>query len=57
MTIKINYHHHFIDLDLQVKPEKVETIKKLTSLDNATEIIELFKNFDSKERICLHAQV
>lgn len=42
MTIKINYHHHFIDLDLQVKPEKVGTIKKLTSLDNATEIIELF---------------
>lgn len=42
MTIKINYHYHFIDLDLQVKTEKVETIKKLTSLDNATEIIELF---------------
>lgn len=42
MTIKINYHHHFIDLDLQVKPEKVETSKKLTNLDGAVEVIELF---------------
>ena len=42
MTIKINYHQHFIDLDLQVKPEKVETIKKLTNLDGAVEVIELF---------------
>lgn len=42
MTIKINYHQHFIDLDLQVKSEKVETIKKLTNLDGAVEVIELF---------------
>ena len=42
MTIKINYHQHFIDLDLQVKPEKVETLKKLTNLDSAVEVIELF---------------
>ncbi len=42
MTIKINYHYHFIDLDLQVKPEKVETIKKLNSLENAVEVVELF---------------
>lgn len=42
MTIKINYHRHFIDLDLQVKPEKVETFKKLTNLDGAVEVIELF---------------